>query len=341
MTSKDYAAIPKDLVKLGFITAGKEKLVEEAGVITALTSVYSQLAGGGGARKINVAAVVDELTELTNIYGNLFQIPAYFAYIARAFGVLEGIGLSYDPNYAIIGECLPYISQRLLADKSEETGKALGNFIFGAERDSSNRVIDAGRFEMLIKGYGRYVVSSSDGISMTQKSLSIVERADQITSIIVELLLTDSSQPTPLQDIIVDELAKVLSAGARSTFTEIKRRSGKLPNGRSVIGSLLDPLNILPMSQLFDKDTYDDRVLEATEKLLSAINGSVALDAVLNGLTPLQARELVRVVGGKLVSRRIELLGLISRLSLTILKQNQPRLEQANIPLRLPSSLYP
>lgn len=339
LTSKDYAAIPQDLVKLGFITAGKEKLVEEAGVVTALTSVYSQLAGGGGVRKINVAAVVDELTGLTNTYGNLFQIPAYFAYIARAFGVLEGIGLSYDPNYAIVGECLPYISQRLLADRSEETGKALGNFIFGAERDSVDRVIDAGRFEMLIKGYGRYVASSSDGIAAEKKALSLVERADQTTSIILDLLLTDASQPTPLQEILIDELAKVLSAGARSVFSEVKRRSGILPNGRSVIGTLLDPLNLLPISQLFDKDAYDERVLEATQRLLTSLNGSSALEAVLDGLTPAQVRDLARVVGGKLISRRVEILALVRRLSLTVIQQNQPRLERANIPLRLPNAI--
>ena len=51
---------------------------------------------------------------LADTYGNIFQLPPYFAYIARAFGVLEGIGLKADPNYAIVGECLPYISQRLL-----------------------------------------------------------------------------------------------------------------------------------------------------------------------------------------------------------------------------------
>jgi hypothetical protein len=46
LTSKDYAAIPGDLVKLGFISAGMEQLASEAGVVEVLTSVYSQLAGG-------------------------------------------------------------------------------------------------------------------------------------------------------------------------------------------------------------------------------------------------------------------------------------------------------
>jgi hypothetical protein len=57
-----------------------------------IKQVYSEFAGGGGAAKIDVNFVIDRLSSLSTTYGNLFQIPPYFAYIARAFGVLEGIG---------------------------------------------------------------------------------------------------------------------------------------------------------------------------------------------------------------------------------------------------------
>jgi predicted unusual protein kinase regulating ubiquinone biosynthesis (AarF/ABC1/UbiB family) len=50
---------------------------------------------------------------MTSSYGNLFQIPPYFAYILRSFTVLEGIGLASDPNYAIVQECYPTLAQRL------------------------------------------------------------------------------------------------------------------------------------------------------------------------------------------------------------------------------------
>jgi predicted unusual protein kinase regulating ubiquinone biosynthesis (AarF/ABC1/UbiB family) len=125
LTSKDYSKVPSDLVKLGFVPEGKQKAVLEAGVVDVLSSVYTKFAGGGGAAKIDVNQVISEMNGLASTYGNLFQLPPYFAYIARAFGVLEGIGLTVDPDYAIVGECLPYISQRLLTDNSERTGSAL------------------------------------------------------------------------------------------------------------------------------------------------------------------------------------------------------------------------
>ena len=60
-------------------------------------------------------------TSLTTHFSrrSIFQIPPYFFYIGKAFSVLEGIGLTNDDNYSVINACLPYISQRLIADKSE------------------------------------------------------------------------------------------------------------------------------------------------------------------------------------------------------------------------------
>ena len=76
------------------------------------------MGGGGGVAKIDVNEVSARLQGLTEEYGNFFQIPPYFAYVLRAFSVLEGIALINDPDYSILQECLPYISQRVLTDNS-------------------------------------------------------------------------------------------------------------------------------------------------------------------------------------------------------------------------------
>ena len=114
LVSKDYAEVPGDLVKLGFVAKGMEEAAMEQGVVEVLADVYGRWAMGGGAAKVDVANVISQLNGLTERFGNFFRLPPYFAYIARSFGVLEGIGLQSDPDYAIVGECLPYISQRLL-----------------------------------------------------------------------------------------------------------------------------------------------------------------------------------------------------------------------------------
>jgi predicted unusual protein kinase regulating ubiquinone biosynthesis (AarF/ABC1/UbiB family) len=46
------------------------------------------------------------------------RIPPYFALIIRAIGVLEGIALVGDPEFALVDEAYPYIAKRLLTDPS-------------------------------------------------------------------------------------------------------------------------------------------------------------------------------------------------------------------------------
>jgi aarF domain-containing kinase len=49
---------------------------------------------------------------------SLCRIPPYFALIIRAIGVLEGIALVGDPEFALVDEAYPYIAKRLLTDES-------------------------------------------------------------------------------------------------------------------------------------------------------------------------------------------------------------------------------
>ena len=80
--------------------------------------------------------LLDEVNALAAENGaSIFQVPPYFAYIAKAFSVLEGIGLGIDPNYSIVKETLPYISTRIITDPSPRTGGALATFVYGESKD--------------------------------------------------------------------------------------------------------------------------------------------------------------------------------------------------------------
>ena len=49
-----------------------------------------------GGENSKVAQLSKDLEGVQAKYGNVFTIPNYFAYILRAFSVLEGIGLQQD-----------------------------------------------------------------------------------------------------------------------------------------------------------------------------------------------------------------------------------------------------
>ena len=102
---RDYDAIVKDFVKLGFISEG----VNLDPILPVLAKVFDQALEGGGAKNINFQELAADLAQITFDYP--FRIPPYFALIIRAIGVLEGIALVGDPEFAIVDEAYPYIAQ--------------------------------------------------------------------------------------------------------------------------------------------------------------------------------------------------------------------------------------
>lgn len=102
---RDYDAIVKDFVKLGFIPEG----VNLDSILPVLAKVFDQALEEGGAKNINFQELAADLAQITFDYP--FRIPPYFALIIRAIGVLEGIALVGDPEFAIVDEAYPYIAQ--------------------------------------------------------------------------------------------------------------------------------------------------------------------------------------------------------------------------------------
>jgi len=162
---------------------------------------------------------------------------------------LEGIGLSNDPKYSIINECLPYVSKRLLTDKSERTGGALSTFIFGPEKSNEDRIIDYDRVEQLVTGFAEYTTSASG--ELIGKNSTRAEIIEGVATQVLDLLVTE--EETPLQRIFVEQLAKIITSTTRSAWSRIRERSGVLPSGRTVLGTLVDPLGSIIAQKLFER----------------------------------------------------------------------------------------
>jgi len=269
LTSADYEEIPQDLLVLGFIPESKAHLIKDSGVVETLADVYGAWTAGGGVAKIDVNKVISQLQDLTVEKGNLFQIPPYFAYIAKSFSVLEGIGLSNDENYSIVNECLPYVSKRLLTDKSERTGGALSTFIFGPTKNDKERIIDYDRVEQLITGFGDYSTSAS-GELLGKESMEKVRLFERSADQILDLLLTE--EETPLQAIFLEQLAKIMTSTSKSIWEQLRESSGKLPSGRTVLGTLVDPLGFWRTSPVVKMDELDEKTITTTRNLLELLS---------------------------------------------------------------------
>jgi predicted unusual protein kinase regulating ubiquinone biosynthesis (AarF/ABC1/UbiB family) len=79
----------------------------------------------------NILTLTAHTQELARNYP--IGIPSYFGLIIRAFGTLEGLGLSMDPRYSIVKECFPYLARRLLTEDTPRMRKMLKSFLYGKD----------------------------------------------------------------------------------------------------------------------------------------------------------------------------------------------------------------
>jgi len=237
ITARDYAKLPSDLVKLGFVPEGQTAAALDAGVVDLLAATYAKRAEGGGFANFDVPALFDELRSLSaDAGGSIFQIPPYFAYIAKAFATLEGIGLSADPTYSIINETLPYIAQRIVTDPSPRTAGALGTFVFGdAKEDAAARVLDAERVGSLLDGVRRYstaaaaLAAEERGNAATAATARPSTAAAAAAAAAADALLDVLADDTPLAALVAEQAVLVLGAASRDWWASVRQASGTLP----------------------------------------------------------------------------------------------------------------
>ena len=146
---RDYDAIVEDFVTLDFIPEG----VDLKPILPPLARVFDQALEGGGAKNINFQEVAADLAQITFDYP--FRIPPYFALIIRAIGVLEGIALVGNPEFALVDEAYPYISKRLLTDDSPRLRESLRYMVYG-----KGQVFDADRLIDVLEAFETFTVAS-------------------------------------------------------------------------------------------------------------------------------------------------------------------------------------
>eukprot|EP01023_Acetabularia_acetabulum_P028063 TRINITY_DN26537_c0_g1_i1.p1 TRINITY_DN26537_c0_g1~~TRINITY_DN26537_c0_g1_i1.p1 ORF type:complete len:789 (-),score=150.48 TRINITY_DN26537_c0_g1_i1:420-2786(-) len=164
---RDYDAIVRDFVTLDFIPENTDLKP----ILPVLAKVFDQALEGGGAKNINFQELAADLAQITFDYP--FRIPPYFALIIRAIGVLEGIALVGNPEFALVDEAYPYLAKRLLTDDTPRLRAALKYMVYG-----KNKVFDAERLIDLLSAFESFKVASTsargemDSLAVQQSSNS-------------------------------------------------------------------------------------------------------------------------------------------------------------------------
>jgi predicted unusual protein kinase regulating ubiquinone biosynthesis (AarF/ABC1/UbiB family) len=123
LINKDYNALLKDFVELGFLTPD----IDISPIIPGLDRVWSN-ALGESVGNFNFKTITDEFSDLMFAYP--FRVPSQFSLIIRSLVTQEGIALSLNPEFKIIEIGYPYIAKRLLNGETPEMRRRLIEVIF-------------------------------------------------------------------------------------------------------------------------------------------------------------------------------------------------------------------
>ncbi|HYP03530.1 MAG TPA: AarF/UbiB family protein, partial [Cyanobium sp.] len=126
LVNRNFSALSKDFVSLGFLSEN----VNLEPIVPAFEQVFGQALEMGVSR-MDFKAVTDDLSGV--MYRFPFQVPPYFALIIRSLVTLEGIALSTDPDFKILGAAYPYFARRLMEDPDPDLRRSLKELLFDGE----------------------------------------------------------------------------------------------------------------------------------------------------------------------------------------------------------------
>ena len=123
LVNRKFDKLSNDFVQLGFLS----EEVDLTPIAPAFESVFTS-ALEIGVNKMDFKAVTDDMSGI--MYKFPFKLPPYYALIIRSLITLEGIALSVDPNFKILGAAYPYFARRLMEDENPELRNSLKEMLF-------------------------------------------------------------------------------------------------------------------------------------------------------------------------------------------------------------------
>ncbi|MFL0788669.1 MAG: ABC1 kinase family protein [Prochlorococcus sp.] len=195
LVNRNFNKLSNDFVTLGFLAED----VNLEPIVPAFETVFSQALEQGVSR-MDFKSVTDDMSGV--MYKFPFKVPAYYALIIRSLVTLEGIALSVDPEFKILGAAYPYFARRLMEDPDPHLRQSLKEMLFDGD------IFRWARLENLVAS------------AATQAELDLDTLLDQVLDFLF------SANGGLLRDQLVEALVRRLDAFGWRTF---KRLSQSLP----------------------------------------------------------------------------------------------------------------
>ena len=126
LVNRNFGKLSNDFVTLGFLAED----VNLQPIVPAFEQVFGQALEMGVSR-LDFKAVTDDLSGV--MYKFPFRVPPYYALIIRSLVTLEGIALSVDSDFKILGAAYPYFARRLMEDSDPQLRNSLKEMLFDGD----------------------------------------------------------------------------------------------------------------------------------------------------------------------------------------------------------------
>ena len=182
LVNRNFGKLSKDFVTLGFLAED----VNLEPIVPAFESVFNQ-ALEAGVNRMDFKAVTDDMSGV--MYKFPFRVPPYYALIIRSLVTLEGIALSVDPQFKILGAAYPYFARRLMEDPDPQLRQSLKEMLFDGDAFRwtrlENLVSSAASqaqldLEALLDQLLDFLFSPKAGLLRDQLVVAMVDRLDAI-----------------------------------------------------------------------------------------------------------------------------------------------------------------
>ncbi|KAG2569145.1 uncharacterized aarF domain-containing protein kinase At1g71810, chloroplastic-like [Panicum virgatum] len=244
LVNRDFDALAKDFVTLGLLPPTAQK----GEVTKALTGVFEN-AVNRGVQNISFGDLSGNLGR--TMYKFKFQIPSYFSLVIRSLAVLEGIAISFNPNYKVLGSSYPWIARKVLTDNSPKLRSTLQALLC---KDGTFQI---DRLESLLSESLRARTEQS----LVRNQQEDVDSARYAIKQVLSFTLTD--QGAFVKDLLLQEIAKGIDAlGVATLSSATSAAASRLPfaDGPS------------PLTSLDDEDVTNLRNLYRLLLLLSKVS---------------------------------------------------------------------
>ena len=133
LVNRDYEAMARDYYALEFL----DESVDVAPIVPALAAFFDDVLEAS-VEELNFKTITDGLGGV--LYQYPFNVPGYYALILRSLTVLEGLALSTDPKFKVLGKAYPYMARRLLTDPRPQLRDAFSELLFKDKQFRWNRL---------------------------------------------------------------------------------------------------------------------------------------------------------------------------------------------------------